>query len=173
MISQLAPLMWAILEEHMMRMCSECLVYGFRMEGIHVEHIVSSPQYHLLGDGAYPTKSYLLKPFCDDGSLTRRQCTYNRVHSSIRSVVERGIGRLKGRFRILQFLNVRSPEKARKVIAACCVLHNFAIHKKDVTEDETQDDNDSRDVPEDVDIKFGLNDEGIDKRQAIMLALLL
>ena len=104
MISQLAPLMWAILEEHMMRMCSECLVYGFRMEGIHVEHIVSSPQYHLLGDGAYPTKSYLLKPFRDDGSLTRRQCTYNRVHSSIQSVVQRGIGRLKGRFRSLQFL---------------------------------------------------------------------
>ncbi len=136
-----------------------------------VDHIVSSPTYHILGDGAYPTKSYLLKPFRDDGSLTRRQRTFNRVHSSIRSVVERTIGRLKGCFRSLQFLDVKCPEKAKIIIAACCVLHNFAIRKKDITEDEAKDDNDGRDVPDDIDIEYGLDDEGIDKRQAIMLAL--
>ncbi len=136
-----------------------------------MEHIVSSPSYHLLGDGAYPTKSYLLKPFQDDGSLTRRQRTYNRVHSSIRSVVEHGIGRLKGRFKSLQFLDVKSPEKAKKIIATCCVLHNFAIRKNDLIDEEAQDDNDGHDVPEDIDVEFGLDDEGIDKRQAIMLSL--
>ncbi len=139
--------------------------------GGRVDHIVSSPTYHILGDGAYPTNSYLLKPFRDDGSLTRRQRNFNRVHSSIRSVVERAIGRLKGRFRSLQFLDVKSPEKAKRIIATCCVLHNFAIRKKDVTEEEAEDDNDGRDVPDDVDIEYGLDDEGIDKRQAIMLAL--
>ncbi len=139
--------------------------------GQHVDHLVCSPKYHLLGDGAYPTKSYLIKPFRDDGSLTRRQRNFNRVHSSIRSVVERGIGRLKGRFRCLQFLDVKTPAKAKHVIAMCCVLHNFAIRKKDVTEDEAQDDNDGHDVMEDVDAEFGLDEEGIDKRQAIMLAL--
>ena len=139
--------------------------------GGRVEHLVCSPQYHLLGDGAYPTKSYLIKPFRDDGSLTRRQRNFNRVHSSIRSVVERGIGRLKGRFRCLQFLDVKMPEKAKRIIATCCVLHNFAIRNKDVTEDEAQDDNDGRDVLDDVDAEFGLDEEGIDKRQAIMLAL--
>ncbi len=141
------------------------------LNGGRVEHIVSSPRYHLLGDGAYPTKSYLLKPFRDDGSLTRRQRMYNRVHSSIRSVVEHGIGRLKGRFRSLQFLDVKSPEKAKKIIATCCVLHNFAIRNKDLIDDEAQDDNDGRDVPDDIDVEFGLDDEGIDKRQAIMLSL--
>lgn len=136
-----------------------------------IDHIVSSPEYHLLGDGAYPTKAYLLKPFRDDGSLTRRQRTYNRVHSSIRSIVERGIGRLKGQFQSLQFLDVRCTNKAKRIIATCCVLHNFAIRKKDVTDDEEHDDNDGREVPEDVDIEYGLDDEGVDKRQAIMLAL--
>ncbi len=139
--------------------------------GGRIDHIVSSPRYHILGDGAYPTKAYLFKPFRDDGSLTRRQRTFNKVHSAIRCVVERAIGRLKGRFRSLQFLDVKSPDKAKMIIVTCCVLHNFAIHKKDVTEDEAQDDNDGRDVPDDVDIEYGLDDEGIDKRQAIMLAL--
>lgn len=139
--------------------------------GEHMDHIISSPNFHLLGDGAYPTKCYLLKPFRDDGSLTRRQCTYNRVHSSIRSVVEHGIGHLKGRFRSLQFVYVKSPEKAKKIIATCCVLHNFAIHKKDVTDNEAQHDNDGREAQEDIDIEFGLDKEGIDKRQAIMLGL--
>ncbi len=152
-------------------------VHVFRLSDLwvpnrgHVDHIVSSPTYHLLGDGVYPTKSYLLKPFRDDGSLTRRQHTFNRVHSSIRSVVQRGIGRLKGRFQSLQFLDVKSPEKAKKIIVTCCVLHNFAIRMKDVIEEEAQDDNDGREVPEDIDIKFGLDDEGIDKRQAIILSL--
>ncbi len=31
--------------------------------GGHVDHIIAKEEYHLLGDGAYPTKSYLLKPF--------------------------------------------------------------------------------------------------------------
>ncbi len=153
-------------DAHVFRMSSLWVPNGGQ-----VEHIMCSPQFHLLGDRAYPTKCYLLKPFHDDGSLTRRQCTFNRVHSSIRSVVERGIRRLKGRFRCLHFLDVKTPEKAKLIIAACCVLHNFAIRKNDVINDEAEDDNDGRDMRKDVDAEFGLDDEGIDKRQAIMLSL--
>ena len=79
-----------------------------------VDHIVSNPDFHLLGDGAYPSKSYVLKPFHDAGDLTRSQRKYNFVHSSIRSMVERGIGRLKGRFRCLHFLDVCTPDKGKK-----------------------------------------------------------
>ncbi len=136
-----------------------------------MDHIISSPQYHLLGDGAYPTKCYVLKPFRDDGSLTCRQRNYNRVHSSIRSVVERGIGRLKGRFRCLHFLDIKSPEKAQKIIATYCVLHNFAIRRNDITNEEADDDNDGCNTQDDADIEFGLDDEGVDKRQAVMLSL--
>ncbi len=141
-------------DAHVFRMSALWVPNGGR-----IDHIVSSPTYHLLGDGTYPTKAYLLKPFRDDGSLTRRQRNFNRVHSSIRSVVERGIGRLKGRFRSLQFLDVQSIDKAKRIIATCCVLHNFAIRKNDIVDDEKHDDND------------GLDDEGVDKRQAVMRAL--
>ncbi len=82
--------------------------------GGHVDHIVSNPDFHLLGDGAYPSKSYVLKPFHDAGDLTRSQRKYNFVHSSIRSMVERGIGRLNGRFRCLHFLDVHMPDKGKK-----------------------------------------------------------
>ncbi len=78
-----------------------------------IDHIVSSLSYHLLGDGDNPTKSYLLKPFRDDSTLTRRHRNYNRVHSSIWSVMECGIGCLKGQFRSLQFLDMRSTDKAK------------------------------------------------------------
>ncbi len=56
--------------------------------GGHVGHLIAKQQYHILGDGAYLTKSYLLKPFRDDGQLTRAQRKYNFVHASIRSIVE-------------------------------------------------------------------------------------
>ncbi len=43
--------------------------------------------------------------------------------------------------------------------------------KKDVMDKEAHDDNDGCEVPDDVDIEYGLDDEGVDKRQAVMLAL--
>ncbi len=66
---------------------------------------------------------------------------------------------------------MRSTNKAKRIIATCCVLHNFAICKKDVTDDEEHDDNDGCEVPDDVDTEYGLDDKGVDKRQTIMLAL--
>ncbi len=61
------------------------------------------------------------------------------------SVVERAIGRLKGRFGCLHFLDVRSPTKVKKIIAACCALHNFALKKSDILEDEEVDEHEVND----------------------------
>ncbi len=157
--------------------CHEAMV--FKMSDLWVAsggcvwHIVAKPEYHILGDGAYPTKSYLLKPFRDDGDLTQGQQKYNMTHSTVRSIVERAIGRLKGRFRTLHFLDVRAPDKAKKIIVACCVLHNFAILKNDLIEDEETDDNDGCDTmpTEEVDALYGIDDLGVDKHQRIMCAL--
>ena len=138
-----------------------------------MEGIIAKPEYHILGDGAYPTKSYLLKPFRDDGALTPSQLKFNRTHASCRSSVERGIGRLKGHFRCLHFLDVRSPNKAKKIIATCCALHNFAIKHRDILEEEVNEDNDGRGAENlsDVDVLYGVDDTGIDKRQSIMRTL--
>ena len=138
-----------------------------------VERIIAKSEYHILGDGAYPTKSYLLKPFRDDGALTPSQLRFNRAHASCRSSVERGIGHLKGRFWCLHFLDVRLPNKAKKIIATYCALHNFAIKHRDILEDEDNEDNNGRgdENLNDVDVLYGVDDTGIDKRQAIMRSL--
>lgn len=143
------------------------------LSGGRVEHLIAKQEYHLLGDGAYPSKSYLLKPFRDDSDLTRAQRKYNFMHSSIRSMVEHGIGHLKGRFRCLHFLDAHTPTKCKKIIAMCCVLHNFAIKHRDVSEEEYMDDNDGHDslTQDEIDAMFGVDDMGVDKRHKIMRAL--
>nr|CAH7758360.1 unnamed protein product [Callosobruchus chinensis] len=82
---------------------------------------------HILGDSAYPLMPNLMTPFRDNGHLTERQSLYNRKLSSIRSVIERAFGRLRGKLRRLKYLDVCDAETGTQIIAAACVLHNFII----------------------------------------------
>jgi len=81
--------------------------------------------FHILGDGAYPMKSYVLKPFRDFGNQRR----YNRIHSSVRVDSERGIGIYKSRWKRLTYVNTDCVKRARYIICVACVLHNFCIAK--------------------------------------------
>ncbi|XP_065068261.1 LOW QUALITY PROTEIN: uncharacterized protein LOC135693659 [Rhopilema esculentum] len=42
----------------------------------------------IIGDGAYSLSSWLLKPYSENGALTRSEIKYNKILSSARSVVE-------------------------------------------------------------------------------------
>lgn len=53
--------------------------------------------YYVFGDAAYPLKSWLMKPFTDNGQLTPQQLVYKQKTSRARVVVEKAFGRLKGR----------------------------------------------------------------------------
>lgn len=86
---------------------------------------------HLLGDGAYPLKEWLLTPYRDNGHLTQQQTLFNRALSSRRQVIERAFGMLKGRCRRLQYINIKSVEQICQTIAAACVLHNICIMERD------------------------------------------
>lgn len=107
--------------------------------------------YHLIGDKAYPLKRWILTPYnylrklykapiylltnCynyrDIGNLTQRQRFHNTCHSRTRIVIEHTFGLVNSRWKILHFVNVYSAEKAIRIIAACCLLHNFCYINSD------------------------------------------
>ena len=89
---------------------------------------VFSAGSHLIGDKAYKLTPYLMTPFRHSANLTAEQVRYNKCQSATRMAIERAIGILKGRFRILRSeLDLESVESMVEVIMACCVLHNIAL----------------------------------------------
>lgn len=90
---------------------------------------------HIIGDSAYPLKRWLITPFRDNGHLTDRQSRFNRVLSSCRQTVERGIGNLKGRFRRIREVPFHNPEHICLFIIAACKLHNLCIIHEDSIEE--------------------------------------
>jgi len=70
----------------------------------------------LIGDFAYPLSVNLLAPHRYNGHLTAAHTNYNIKFSGIRSVIERAVGTLKGKFRKLKYIDVRI------VLAVCCLI---------------------------------------------------
>lgn len=60
---------------------------------------------------------------------------YNVAHSSSRMVIERTFGVLKRRFPCLDEMRF-SPERSSVVVVACAVLHNLAMRRNDLLDDE-------------------------------------
>ncbi|XP_066596515.1 putative nuclease HARBI1 [Prorops nasuta] len=95
-------------------------------------HVYFLNDSHIIGDAAYANHNHLLVPFRDNGHLTVRQKNYNFCLSSTRMAVERAIGLLKIRFRILlDCLPLTDIRKIPEFIIACCVLHNICILQND------------------------------------------
>lgn len=47
---------------------------------------------HLLGDSAYPLDTFILTPYRDNDYLTAKERNFNKIHSSVRVIVEQTIG---------------------------------------------------------------------------------
>ena len=110
----------------------------------------------ILGDGAFPMRSFLLKPY-GDAVLSDKKRYLNYRASRGRMVTEGAFGKLKGRWRILNRKCESQKESVKKMGLACVVLHNVCIELGDMTPrkwDMTVDDitnkrrpqNDIRDV---------------------------
>nr|XP_012215711.1 PREDICTED: putative nuclease HARBI1 [Linepithema humile] len=115
---------------------------------------------HIIGDSAYTLQPYLLTPFRNNGHLTPRQKLYNKKLSSKRVVIEQAFGKLRARFRRLEYLNMYLMNEMKIVVVAACVLHNICIRYNDETElsdDEREEEN--RDQDEDNAILEIANDK--------------
>ena len=92
----------------------------------------------LLGDGAYPSLSWLVKPYPQNIRLTNSQKRFNKKLSSARVTVERAFGVLKARWRcLLKRLN-NNFNFVPLIIIACCVLHNICQNHNDIYVDEDE-----------------------------------
>ena len=95
----------------------------------------------LLGDSVYGLAPWLLTPV--QNASNRAEEAYNRAHRTTRSVVERGFGRWKLRFRCLHKSGgcfMFASERSLKVIAATAILHNICIERNTPLGDDDNDD---------------------------------
>uniref|UniRef100_A0A8C6WLY0 DDE Tnp4 domain-containing protein n=1 Tax=Neogobius melanostomus TaxID=47308 RepID=A0A8C6WLY0_9GOBI len=82
----------------------------------------------LLGDTAYPLKTWLVTPFSKP--KTKPELSFNIMHLDAFEAMDRTVAMLKKRFRCLDKSSgplQYSPHKVGLFFAACCVLHNIAL----------------------------------------------
>lgn len=83
----------------------------------------------VLGDAAYRgVHPRCIVPFT--GNLTPEQAAFNQRHSALRQVVERSIGALQNKWRILQLKENRLPAKGGVAFASKCVVANSVLHNR-------------------------------------------
>ncbi len=131
--------------------------YIFRWLDLFVERLVdiaqlfSSTQFHIVGDGAYPLLSYLLRPTRHKAGMPLYLKRYNRSLFACRQLIERVFSLLKGKWKVL-YRGVETGDylKVSLVALACCVLHNFCILNGDAPIVE-----DLPDVPDGFEIADG------------------
>jgi len=93
---------------------------------LELQHNVMVPSgYVILGDSGYPLHTWLLTPYKGQPhTLGRNERKFNFIHSSTRIVIEHAFGRMKGRWKRMQCLDVEL-EMAPYWVGAACALHNW------------------------------------------------
>ncbi|CAL9690972.1 unnamed protein product [Knipowitschia caucasica] len=84
----------------------------------------------LIGDRGYALAPWLMTPLTNP--QTPQEVSYNDKYARTRSIIERTIGILKGRWMCLDTAGGKllyKPEKVCRIIMACCVLHNIAMKR--------------------------------------------
>ena len=73
----------------------------------------------------YKGTKYHLQEYRNAAPPQGMEETFNYAHSSLRNVVERSIGVLKMKWRMLKEIPAYAPDKQSEIIQAACALHNF------------------------------------------------
>ncbi|PNF19724.1 hypothetical protein B7P43_G14778 [Cryptotermes secundus] len=85
-----------------------------------------TPMPHIIiGDEAFPLKTYLMRPYPASQEADLTKSNFNKRLSRARKVVENAFGILTQKFCLYNRRIQLKPEKAKKVILTTCILHNF------------------------------------------------
>lgn len=85
--------------------------------------------YVFLADDAFPLTDRVLKPFSPPRNqpLTEQERIFNYRLSRARRCVENAFGVLTTKFICLSRALFCKPDRAQKIVAACCILHNHFL----------------------------------------------
>ena len=83
---------------------------------------------YIIGDTAYPLKTWLVTGFKDNGLLNREQQRFNFILSSKIMKIEHTFGLFKGRFRKDKvIMDLDLVEDIPLIVITACVVHNFCL----------------------------------------------
>jgi hypothetical protein len=84
--------------------------------------------FYMVGDEAFPLRNYLMKPY-PSRNLSHAERVFNYRICRARRIVENTFGIMAQRFGVLLKPMLLSPDRAEKVVLACCALHNMLRSK--------------------------------------------
>lgn len=91
--------------------------------------------YYFIGDDAFPIMKRMMKPYSPTRTqpLTEEQEIYNYRISRARRCVENAFGILGAKWSCTNTKFYCQPDKVKKIVAACCLLHNFLLNRSPET----------------------------------------
>lgn len=91
--------------------------------------------YFFIGDDAFPLVKRLLKPYSPKRNqpLTEQEIICNYRISRARRCVENAFGILVAKWACVGKTFFSKPVNSQRIVAACCLLHNFMINQKPQT----------------------------------------
>lgn len=85
--------------------------------------------FFFVGDDAFPLCKRIMKPFSKH-NLTDKELIFNYRLSRARRCIENAFGLLSAKWACLKKTLFCGPDRAQRIISACCFLHNFLLASK-------------------------------------------
>ena len=83
--------------------------------------------YFFIGDDAFPLSRRIMKPYGGKTRLSEAETIFNYRLSRARRCVENAFGILCAKWLCLKRTMFCKPERAQKIVVACCLLHNYLL----------------------------------------------